>query len=252
MHRIHLPDPEIPFESGQIVRITGDQAHHAARVKRLAVGDMFEAFDGKGRAARARIKAIEKLGKKEGWAIMATLEQVRSCRPESPRVVIRSAVPKGPRLETMIEQLSQIGIAGWGPLLTERAVVDPREGKLARLVRTAEESAKQCGRDWVISIESRLTLRQVIEQGGRLVVADRSGEPYAGTGCASLTLLVGPEGGWTRGELDRLVQAGAVVANFGRHTLRIESAAVAAGAIVMDQEQRLTPDAGTRSGEGNA
>ena len=251
MHRICLPDPEIRLEVGALVQIAGDEAHHAVRVKRLADGDRIELFDGAGRSAVARINRIEKVGKKGGWLLLAECTDVRCHEPPRPTVEVWSAAPKGPRLESMIEQLSQIGVARWGPLVTTRSVVDPRQGKLDRLARTARESAKQCGRPWILSIEPGLTLKQAVNRRSELVVADASGEPYAGSGAAAITLLVGPEGGWTPEELAMLRQAGARVASFGRHTMRIESAAVAAGTIVIDQEQRFAADAGTRPKETN-
>lgn len=238
MHRISLPSSEAALEVGSIVRIMGDEARHAIKVKRLEPGEPVEILGGQGLIARAVMVATEKLGKKEGWALDLRVEGVRRSPPASPHIDVRSGVPKGPRLEEMIDQLSQVGAAGWGPLRSERSVVNPREGKLSRLDRVCEESAKQCGRAWVMQIEPTLGFQQLLDAPGPVIVADASGERYKPLHVQRLTLAVGPEGGWTGSELDMLRRSGARITRFGSHTMRVETAAVAACAIVMDLEQR--------------
>ena len=244
MHRISLASTGEPLESGSDVRITGEEARHAVKVKRLETGDHLELLSGRGQIAQATVLGAEKLGKKDGWAIDLRVESVRRAPPVYPQIDVRSAVPKGPRLEEMIEQLSQVGAATWGPLIAERSVVNPREGKLSRLDRICEESAKQCGRAWLMQIEQVLQFKQLLDAPGPVVVADASGEPYKPMRAQRLTLAVGPEGGWTDAELELLRRSGAKVARFGSHVMRVETAAVAACLIIMDQEQRQGPPPG--------
>lgn len=245
MHRIFYQfEGATPAPSDE-VRIIGEEARHAIRVKRLEKGESVELIDGSGLIAQATVHGSEKLGKREGWALVARIDAVSRAISERPRVDVRSAVPKGPRLESMIDTLSQVGAASWGPLVSERIVVDPREGKLSRLERVVEESAKQCGRAWLMEISPRTFIQDLIETGDQLVVADASGEPYEALGSDAVVLVVGPEGGWTTDELTKLREGGARVCRFGTHVMRIEAATVAACAIMLDAEQRARAASGT-------
>lgn len=232
------------IEVGAVVRVADEEARHAVKVKRLEPGEAVEILTGQGVVARAVMVGTERLGKKEGWALDLRVESVRRASPVYPLVDVRSAVPKGPRLEEMVDQLGQVGAASWGPLRSERSVVNPREGKLSRLGRVCEESAKQCGRAWVMQIQETLGFQQLLDAPGPVIVADASGERYAPLRVQRLTLAVGPEGGWTGSELDMLRRSGARIVRFGSHVMRVETAAVAACAIVMDLEQRIGPPAG--------
>ncbi|MEL6498917.1 MAG: RsmE family RNA methyltransferase [Planctomycetota bacterium] len=223
--------------AGIIMEILGDEAHHAARVKRVEPGQPLELLDGAGAVAQAEVAQIVKLGKKAGWALHARINTVTRYPQPTPRVVVNTAVPKGPRIESMIDQLSQVGVAAWSPLACARSVVDPRAGKLDRMTRVALEAAKQSGRTWAMEILNGLTFPAAIARGA--VIADASGEPYQPTGADDVTLLVGPEGGWTDAELNQARAAGVTIAGFGRHVMRIETAAVVAAGIVLSAEDQL-------------
>ncbi|CAG0952750.1 Ribosomal RNA small subunit methyltransferase E [Phycisphaerales bacterium] len=233
-HRIHVPD--LP-STGDLL-ITGEEAHHAARVKRLREGERVEIHDGRGGVGVAAIAAIRKHSAE--WEMVVRLES-RERRPrELPVLHVLAAAPKGERLHDMIDGLSQVGAASWSPLVSERTVVEPREGKLGRLARVAGESMKQCGRAWVLEIGPMVRFDAAMARP-RIVVADASGEDYRRTGSEEITLLVGPEGGWSAGEVNGLRDAGALIARFGRHVMRTEVAAVVAAGVVMLAER---PEAG--------
>jgi 16S rRNA (uracil1498-N3)-methyltransferase len=114
-------------------------------------------------------------------------------------------------------------------------VVDPRETKLERLGRVAIAASKQCGMPHLLRIEPKVEIDQLasLQSGARLIVAAAGGEPWEDRGDEALVLAIGPEGDWTSDELDRLRGAGASVCSFGPHVMRIETAAVAASAIIM-------------------
>lgn len=222
----HAPTP------GETLRLAGDEAHHALRVRRLASGDRLALRDGRGFVG---VGVITGSGKHAGeWTLDVRVDEARTEPPQRPALHVLAAPPKGERLAEMIDGLSQVGAASWGPLRTTRTVVDPREGKLERLGRVARESLKQCGRAWTLAITPGAGLADLPHRG--VIVADASGQPYAPRGDAELTLLIGPEGGFTPEELAALRAAGAHLASFGRHTLRTESAAVVAAGIIMHLE----------------
>jgi 16S rRNA (uracil1498-N3)-methyltransferase len=216
--------------------IGGDEAHHAARVKRLAPGDAVEVLDGRGGVGRARLAAVSK--ERGEWVVRLEVEGVEHREPARPRVEVWTAVPKGPRLLEMIDGLSEAGAAEWRALDTERGVASAGAHKLEKVERHALEASKQCGRAWVMHVGAPASLAEGLRAGdpgagARVIVADASGARYAGRGEGTVRVLIGPEGGWSERELAAARAAGAGVVAFGPHTMRIETAAVVGAAVVM-------------------
>lgn len=230
---------------GDVVVIGGDEAQHAARVKRVEVGERVQVLNGAGLVADGEVAEVRK--GREGWEVAVRVLSARMVEVEKPRVEVWTAVPKGDRLEDMVDQLAQIGVAGWGPLSAERSVVEPREGKMTRVTRRAVEASKQSGRAWSMRVEDGGDLAAGLAaglagglaaaaNGVRVVMADASGGAYERSGAERIRVLVGPEGGWTEDEVRLAREAGAVVARFGAHVMRVETAAVTAAAVVLALE----------------
>jgi 16S rRNA (uracil1498-N3)-methyltransferase len=218
---------------GEEMVIEGDEAHHAARVKRVSVGELVEVLNGRGLIVEGRVEAIRKKARGDGWEVAIRVVHERHLEPDSPRIEVWSAVPKGDRFEEMIDQLTQVGVAQWSPLHSARSVVDPRLGKMQRVARRAAEASKQCGRAWELELGIGGGITEALAAtDSRIVVADASGVPFCQTGAARIRVLVGPEGGWDTSELEQVQAAGAIVAQFGRHVMRLETAAVVAAAVV--------------------
>lgn len=240
LHRIMIAEGKL--ECGAACLIEGDEAQHAARVKRLAEGDPLELLDGRGGIATATLERIERRAPNKQWSITARIQGVRLLPPVSPRIEIWSAVPKGPRLEEMIEGLSQSGCALWRPLICERTIVEPREGKLSRLERVTRESAKQCGRAWIMEIGEPIAFADALKPGTptgppATLIADAAGSSVAAALLTSLTharLLIGPEGGFSERELADADDARIPRVRLGPHILRIELAAVLGAALLIN------------------
>lgn len=239
MHRVHLEGAW--SGPGSVVAIGGDEARHALRTKRLRPGEPVELFDGAGRVAMGEIlPPAEARGNRERELVVRVISE-RVVVPESPRIEVWSATPKGARVDELVEGLSEVGAASWVPLRADRTVVEPRPAKLERLRRLAVESAKQCGRAWILEIGRERPVSDALapDAGVRIVLADGGGGAYQPGGAAPLVvrLLIGPEGGWTEQERQQAQEAGAVVARFGPQVMRIETAAVVAAAIVHDRHR---------------
>lgn len=241
LHRIWLE--EFPDQLGAAVIVAGEEAQHAIRVKRLEAGDTVQFLNGKGRIGLARVDETRKTAR-HGWEMVCTLTQLSVA--DRPRVTLEvlTAVPKGDRLEQLVDGLVQAGAASWAPLACERAVVEPREGKLARLVRVTQEASKQSGRPWALTLEEGVEFDAVLEAqpASPVILADGSGVPIhrlfvseaSLRTATSIRLLIGPEGGWSDRELAAARTAGVFVASFGPHVMRIETAAVVAAAVVVN------------------
>ncbi|MGD9693368.1 MAG: 16S rRNA (uracil(1498)-N(3))-methyltransferase [Phycisphaerales bacterium] len=232
-HRIFIEDLPQRLEPGDPVQVTGEEAEHARKSRRLGPGAKVAVIDGKGRVIEAEISEAKR------DLVLRVVADRREPALE-PRVEVWAATPKGGRVDQMIDALSEVGAAMWRPLDTEWGVVEPRDSKLARLDRVAREASKQCGRAWMMEIGERAGLGEALdgEDGVKIVMADASGEWYEPSGGGAVRLLVGPEGGWTKHEREKAERAGATLARFGAHAMRIEVAAPIAAAIIIETEQR--------------
>lgn len=229
-----LPFPPAASKDGRLldipIALNDDESHHASRVLRLKEGDAVEVFDGCGREGEGRIAFPSR------DSAIVRLTRLSEASPPATRIELAVAVPKGLRAEDMVNQLSQAGVSRFTPLLADRSVVKPGEGKRERLARAAVESAKQCGRAWLMEVGDPITIDAALRdaaatkliaapqhQGGRDV---RLTEPTP-----RVLVLIGPEGGWTERELAQADAAGALRWRLGPHVMRIETAALAAAVL---------------------
>lgn len=260
MHRVFVDSP-LPDAPARLV-IVGDEAHHALRAKRVRAGERVGVINGRGQTGVAIVigepgvdggAARRGAGRRDEPTLALELLSRHDEAPARPALRVLAATPKGVRADEMVDQLSQVGASSWCPLSCRRAVVMAGETRLDRLSRVALEAAKQCGRAWVLEVGEVRTLDGLCDRHARdaqraggdgasvktaLVVADASGVPYAPVEADAIELLIGPEGGFDDDELGRLRGAGATFASFGPHVMRIETAAVAAAAIVIDRQRR--------------
>ncbi len=236
MHRIFLPDLEAAgLSAGGAVEVTGDEAHHAVAVKRVAVSDAVELLNGRGLIARGAVVSTSKR------SLTVQVEASAALPRPTPEIIIAAAAPKGPRAEAMIEQMSQIGVSRWIPLVTERSVVEPRDKRIARWrSATVVESTKQCGRAWLMEIDEPTAMGKCLMRSDqpRLLLADADGRRCRAAlgeldSARPILLLVGPEGGFSDAEREAIAAAGGTPISLGPHILRSETAAaVGAAAIV--------------------
>jgi 16S rRNA (uracil1498-N3)-methyltransferase len=245
MHSLYLPD--LPAHAVDLM-VEGDEARHAIKVRRVAVGEWVRLLDGRGLVMVAEVTEIK------GWLGLRVRERWRA-EPNFPLVDVWSATPKGPRVSDLVDGLSQAGAASWTPMWTRLGVVDPRESKLERLERIVIEAAKQAGRPWLLEIREKRTFEQAMALGSqarnsneRLVIADVRGEPYRALGATTVRLVIGPEGGLTQDELDLAIRAGGLIASFGPHAMRIETAAVVATGVILATERAAAPPAAAAPG----
>jgi len=211
------------------------EAHHARDVLRMGVGEIVEVFDAEGNVGAGKIESV---GKK----VAVRVERVEERRAGF-EWWVAAAVPKGTRGDWMVEKLSELGASGFVPLISERSVVSAEgKNKRARWERLASEAAKQSKRRGVMKIGEVTRLEKFVGElnsagwylsldagarNMREVVAEVTGEKIK-----RLTLLIGPEGGWTQKEIAMFDEAGLTGVRMGGTILRVETAAVAAGAIV--------------------
>ncbi len=226
-HRFHCPDLGA---AGDLVALPPEQGRHATKVLRLGEGDEVELFDGQGLVGRGTIVAARR------DEVSVRTGAVVRVEPPRPTLDLAVALPKGPRVEDMVNQIVQVGVDRLVPLRAARATVEPRDTRLERLRRVALDAARQSRRAWLMAIDEPASLAQVIAGGHdlRLLAAPGAAalEPGRITAAQRVLVLVGPEGGWTEDELGAARHGGCLAWRLGPHVMRIETAAVAAAAIV--------------------
>lgn len=224
-HRFHSTGPLV---AGNHVFLTGEEMHHA-RVTRLREGEEIEIFDGSGRTATGRVVA---LGTSQWEVEIVADAPVR----ESPRkIVLAMAVINLDRFELVLQKATELGVVEIVPLLTERLEIRPERfaGKGDRWRKIIFEAVKQCGRAVVPTLGENASLSTVLLRQGTKFIFDAD-HPISPQGdlLDPLILLIGPEGGWSEGELAVAAASGARFEHLGPRRLRAETAAIVATTLI--------------------
>jgi 16S rRNA (uracil1498-N3)-methyltransferase len=206
------------------VQIRDPEARHLTVVCRLRAGDQVCLFNGDGNQYLARIHASGR--KCVDLEVLAVETPARELRTN---IHVAAPVPKGDRAQFLIEKLTELGVASFAPLNTQRSVVKPGEGKIEKLERYVIEASKQCGRNVLLRIEPPAEwttyCRRVDLPAMRLVAHPGGTDPLPRT-VEDMALAVGPEGGFIGEEVTLARESGWRVVNLGPTTLRIETAAI--------------------------
>jgi len=227
--------------------ITGKEAHHMINVLRLKVNDKVILIDGKGWEA---IFKIIDINKKE-----VTLDFEKELPPLSIPTNIHIAVSilKKSPMDWMVEKLTELGVKRLTPLIMERTVVKLSEEKLSRHLRRwktiSRQSLKQCRLSFEMHISEPIGLKDFLgqisaqtnqtnytkfllwEDEKRLKLAQLLIDKKSQLADKEIIIVVGPEGGISKDELDILKDKNFLSVTLGPQILRAETAAISAAAI---------------------
>ena len=232
MAHAYLDEKLEPVAAGALLRITGDEAHHAVKVARLAVGERILLVNGRG--TRVLCEAVEVAP----GAFTARALEDAAVEPElCPRLHLAQALAKGGRDEQAVQAAVELGVDGILPWQARRSVSQWRGEKIekqrARWRSIAREATKQSLRARLPEVGALHDARSLpaAVPGARLLVLDPLGDTPLGAAPIDgddLVLVVGPEGGIDPGELELLEAAGAVRVRLGGSVLRTSTAGPAA------------------------
>ena len=215
------------------------EAHHL-QVRRVEPGERVELRDGEGLVGTGTLRWNGKI-----WSVeVAEMDRV------GPPPPLELAVGAGDRerFAWMVEKATELGVTVVVPLESERTAgvaTRIRPQHLDRLRRHALEVVKQSGAAWASRVEQPVSLDALLsrETNGARWLADAEGRPApAVLEDAPLTVAIGPEGGFTSTERQRLLAAGFRAIRLATHTLRFETAAVAAAAVAVAARLRGSHD----------
>lgn len=228
------------------ITVTGDEHHHIARVLRARPGDAITLFDGAGAEVEARIVRVRR--DETELAADAPVGPAKVGAGAGTPLVLLTAVPRGGRMDFLVQKCSELGVSRIAPVITERSVVRPEPGRRARWEKIAREAARQCGRADVPVVSAPDALATALAEpdlpARRLILStDGTGQPLRAllAGPASTALLIGPEGGFTAGEIDAARAAHFVPVSLGPRILRVETAAIVAVALAEEAFGALSP-----------
>jgi 16S rRNA (uracil1498-N3)-methyltransferase len=206
------------LEAGDALRLPEGEARHVLKALRGRQGDVLEVVD-----ADRRLFLAELRGRGEACVLEA---------PEAPDheyldLSLYQAVPKGGRMDLVVEKATEVGATRIVPLVTERGIVLPRGGKVERWRRVAEAAARQSLRLRVPEVAELVHFSQAVRGvGGDGVLLHNAPdlEPLEAVVRDPVSLFIGPEGGWSEDELRDAEEAGLAIAQLGPYRLRSETA----------------------------
>jgi 16S rRNA (uracil1498-N3)-methyltransferase len=220
------------------VTLTGAQARQIATVLRLRAGDEI-ALVADGAEAVVALEAVRP-------ASVTAVVRERGFTPAEPTVALMLALPilRGDHDEEVVEAVTQLGVSRIVPFTSARSVVRSlSEAKRSRWERIAREAAETARRGRIPSIEPAHSWRDLFAVLPTPVFVAWESEPRFRLRDAmpqtarALSLVIGPEGGIADDEITIAREHGAITVSLGGRTLRSETAAIAAVALVMDRLQ---------------
>ncbi|HEX5036697.1 MAG TPA: 16S rRNA (uracil(1498)-N(3))-methyltransferase [bacterium] len=221
-------------KAGDSVNLSPEESRHLAKVLRAKAGDRVKLTDGSGSLFRGRITAVSPRG------VTVAIEEASASKSPNGRILLAQGLLKGEKMEFVLQKAAELGAAEVLPFTSSRTVAawkkEPR--KLQRWQKIAEGASKQSGRATHLKVTEPAPFAQVLktEADDKILFWEEGGpspkEFLVGRRPDRIVILIGPEGGLSQEEVDQAFAAGFVVLSLGPLTLRAETAAMTALAIV--------------------
>ena len=217
---------------GQTITIEDAEiVHKISHVLRAKIGDEFKIFNGTGSEYLAKISAISKN------AVALSVDATSNTNTESKiELNLYCGLIKKNRFETILEKCTEIGVTGFFPIISKRAVVQI-ESSPERWEKIIIEAAQQSGRTMIPKLHAPKNLSDMFEilkeDNAQIILASEAGgsqdvhvELQKLDISKPINLFIGPEGGWSPEELEEFKKLKAITVNLGERILRAETAAM--------------------------
>ncbi|HIV96852.1 MAG TPA: 16S rRNA (uracil(1498)-N(3))-methyltransferase [Candidatus Agathobaculum stercoravium] len=225
-------------EDGMLV-LRGENAHHAGRVLRLRPGEAVTLCDGKGTDYDCTVETLEK----DAVTCRVLGSHPADTEPKQ-QLTLFMALPKGDKMEFIVQKAVELGVSEIVPYLSKNCVSRPdkTDKKVERWRKIAVEAAKQCGRGVLPAVHAVVPAAEAVRLAAQAETAlflyeneKQTGlrDALAGGVGKTVSLMVGPEGGFAPEEAAAAKDAGLVSVSLGTRILRCETAPVAALAAVL-------------------
>lgn len=221
--------PDLNVTEGESLALREETCRHLTRVLRLGSGAQFELFDGQGKRLHCRLEADRRHAK------------ILTCRKaEKPRVQMEliQALPKGEKLELILQKGTELGVSKFVLSASERAVTrirpDKEKTRLDRWQKIIQQACQQCGQMFPPALELHPQLEEALASAAgqlKLMLWEEASTPLdqvlPGVPPSAICLLVGPEGGFSAAEAQTAQSAGFLPVRLGPRILRTETAGLA-------------------------
>ena len=228
---------------GESITVTGQDAVHISKSLRMKTGESLTVCGGLGFDMLCEIAGIY------GDTVELNVTQKIATESEpSIKITLYQGLPKGDKLELIIEKTIELGVCGIVPVLMQRSVSRPDAKSAAkkheRYQKQAESAAKQCGRGIIPTVAPMIGFSLMKEKlknhQAVIFFYECGGEPLSSVieriksdGATDIAIVIGPEGGFDPAEAQALQESGAFTATLGKRILRTETAPIAAIAAIM-------------------
>ncbi|MCB1649468.1 MAG: 16S rRNA (uracil(1498)-N(3))-methyltransferase [Pseudomonadales bacterium] len=236
LSRIHTTHA---LAEGNTLPLNDDTAHYLGKVLRVRPGDTLSLFNAEHGEFLASIVSVDKK-----HVTVQLGERIPCAADPSLPIHLGLGLSRGERMDYAIQKATEAGVSGITPLLTQRCEVKLRnermETRLQHWQRIAISASEQCGRCAVPVIHAPETLESWLQrthEGLRFVLDHRATRALSGheDAPASITLLIGPEGGLSEDEVEQANTAGFHSLRLGPRVLRTETAPVIAIALLQQR-----------------
>lgn len=223
-------------------RIIGSEANHIKNVLRQKPGDIITLFDGSGYKYIAEIKSLE-----EKSVYYKIIDRFMAKSESSFKITVAQAYLKEKKMDLIIRPITELGIFEWIPFVAERSISRPDAKRLQvkakRWVKISKESQKQCKRGFAPIINSKyLKFAHIIQFGKKydlkIIFWENELNPLnishicENKNPENALIVIGPEGGFTKNEIDLAVKENFFTAAIGPRILKAETATIAACTII--------------------
>ena len=204
-------------------------AHHLLKVLRKKEGDEIILFDGKGNSCLGVISSLNK-----SQLELEIIELFDKTLRSGIKISLGQSLIKSDPLNFIIQKATELGVASFYPLITDRSVIKLKMTKNRALKWSliARGACEQCGENWLPIIESPMKLdkwAEVEKSKIKIVLYPHANNKISDLDYKdSVSLAIGPEGDFTEYEVDSLVEKGFIPVTIGQRILRAETAAISA------------------------
>ncbi len=246
MHRFFVSQDRV---FGDKIQITGGDVAHISRVLRMSPGDRMMVNISMNTECLAQISTIDK---DEVWADIVEIREIKRELPVE--VVLFQGLPKGDKMDRIVQKAVELGAGEVVPVKTHRSIVKIDEkkakNKVSRWQGIAESAAKQSGRGKIPAVKAPMTFQEALEEAEscdlvlipyELCESMKETKEFLGTipdrvaggSCKKIGIFIGPEGGFEKEEVEKVRTMGGEEITLGKRILRTETAGICLLSILM-------------------
>jgi 16S rRNA (uracil1498-N3)-methyltransferase len=237
------------MDIGRPVELGENHLRYIRNVLRLRKGDPLILFSGKGIEYGAVIRAVTR------DTVTADIIDRKDIRDNGIRITLAQALPKGPKMDFIIQKAAELGVNRIIPFDSSRSIpiltADKARSRTARWQKIAIEACQQCGRGDIPEVTEIHSFHEVLEMPGKDDVKLIFWEEESGLGIKhalrnraaqsadDFFVIVGPEGGFSKDEVEAAIRQGCLSVSLGRRVLKVETASIAILAILQYERSSL-------------